>query len=358
MRWPQPSGKTVSVNTATGEIDERLMTTAGRRPPSAGELVVVTGMTGAGRSTAAKELEDLGYFVVDNLPPELLRDVVRLVDESQGPEQPIARRGRRPLRRRSSTSLQANLAPGRDRPAHRRCSSSRPTDDVLVRRQEAARRPHPLQGGGRLLDGLSREREVLADLRGDADLVIDTSDLNVHQLTDTDRRGVRRPRRRPRLQVTVVSFGFKYGIPVDADFVADMRFLPNPHWVPELRPQTGRDADVADYVLGQPGAAEFLDALRAGARGRRRRATSREGKRFVTVAIGCTGGKHRSVAMTEEIGRRLQRRAASRPGPPTATWGGSSARSGPGDVPAVVALGGGHGLAASLSALRLLVDDS
>jgi UPF0042 nucleotide-binding protein len=269
--------------------------------PRRGELVVVTGMTGAGRSTAAKELEDLGFYVVDNLPPTLLRDVVRLVDESRGVEQPIAV----VVDVRSGSffdSLEANLAQG--------ATGRRTTlvfleaaDDVLVRRQEAARRPHPLQAGGRLLDGLQRERVALGQLRSDADLVIDTSNLNVHQLTDRVAEAFGTPDA-VRLKVTVVSFGFKYGIPVDADFVADMRFLPNPFWVPELRAQTGRDRDVADYVLGREGAQSFLDqyvpVLETAAAG-----YLGEGKRFMTVAIGCTGGKHRSVAMTEEIVSRL-----------------------------------------------------
>jgi UPF0042 nucleotide-binding protein len=263
--------------------------------------VVVTGMTGAGRSTAAKELEDLGYYVVDNLPPSLLREVVRLVDDSRGTEQPIAV----VVDVRSGSffqTLQANLAQGATG-RHATLVFLEATDDVLVRRQEAARRPHPLQGGGRLIDGLLREREVLADLRSDADLVIDTTGLNVHQLTDRIAEAFGTPGTM-RLKVSVVSFGFKYGIPVDADFVADMRFLPNPHWIPELRPRTGRDAAVAEYVLAQPGAAEFLDAyvpvLEGVADG-----YLREGKRFMTVAIGCTGGKHRSVAMTQEVARRL-----------------------------------------------------
>lgn len=266
-----------------------------------GELVVVTGMTGAGRSTAAKELEDLGYYVVDNMPPSLLRDVVRLVDESRGTEQPIAV----VVDVRSGSffeTLQANLALGATG-RHATLVFLEASDDVLVRRQEAARRPHPLQGVGRLLDGLTRERAVLADLRSDADLVIDTSILNVHQLTERIAEAFGSPEA-IRLKVTVTSFGFKYGIPVDADFVADMRFLPNPFWIPELRPGTGRDAEVADYVMSQPGAAEFLagyvPVLRGVAEG-----YLREGKRFMTVAIGCTGGKHRSVAMTEEIARRL-----------------------------------------------------
>jgi UPF0042 nucleotide-binding protein len=266
-----------------------------------GELVVVTGMTGAGRSTAAKELEDLGFYVVDNMPPSLLRDVVRLVDESRGLEQPIAV----VVDVRSGSffqALQANLAQGATG-RHTTLVFLEATDDVLVRRQEAARRPHPLQGTGRLLDGLQREREVLGDLRSNADLVIDTSNLNVHQLTDRIAEAFG-SQDATRLKVTVISFGFKYGIPVDADFVADMRFLPNPFWIPELRPGTGRDPEVCSYVLEQAGAGEFLDAylpvLEGVARG-----YLNECKRFMTVAIGCTGGKHRSVVMTEEIARRL-----------------------------------------------------
>ncbi|MCY7394851.1 MAG: RNase adapter RapZ [Nocardioides sp.] len=277
------------------------MTDAGEEGASEGELVVVTGMTGAGRSTAAKELEDLGYYVVDNLPPSLLPDVVRLVDESRGPTQPIAvvvdvRSGS------FFASLQANLAHG---VTGRRATLVflEATDEVLVRRQEAVRRPHPLQGDGRLLDGLTRERVVLAGLRGAADLIIDTSALNVHQLTKRIADAFGSPSATA-LKVAVVSFGFKYGIPVDADFVADMRFLPNPYWVPDLRPHTGRDADVSSYVLAAPGAQVFLDAylpvLTGVAEG-----YLREGKRFMQVAVGCTGGKHRSVAMTEEITRRL-----------------------------------------------------
>jgi RNase adapter protein RapZ len=272
------------------------------RAEHAGEVVIVTGMTGAGRSTAAKELEDLGFYVVDNLPPSLLREVVQLVDESRGHDQPIAV----VVDVRSGSffeSLQANLA---HHALGRRTTLLflDATDDVLVRRQEAARRPHPLQGGGRLVEGLRRERAVLANLRADADLVIDTSDVNVHQLTDRIASSFGTPDQM-RLQVTVISFGFKYGIPIDADYVADMRFLPNPFWVPELRGKTGRSQDVSDYVLGQMGAREFVDRyveLLTGVAG----GYLTEGKRFMSVAIGCTGGKHRSVAMTEEIAGRLR----------------------------------------------------
>ena len=271
-------------------------------PEHHGDLVVVTGMTGAGRSTAAKELEDLGFYVVDNLPPQLVADVVALVDGSRGVLQPIAvvvdvRSGS------FFAGLQEVLAHGT---TGRRTTLVflEANDDVLVRRQEAARRPHPLQAGGRLLDGLGRERVVLGDLRSEADLVIDTSNLNVHQLTDkmAEAFGTEHT---TAMKATVVSFGFKYGIPVDADVVADMRFLPNPHWVPELRPLTGRDEAVADYVMARPEAQEFLakyvDLIRTVVAG-----YLREGKRFMTVAIGCTGGKHRSVAMTEEIAARLR----------------------------------------------------
>jgi UPF0042 nucleotide-binding protein len=269
-----------------------------------GELVVVTGMTGAGRSTAAKELEDLGFFVVDNLPPELLKDVIRLVDASKGPAQPVAvvvdvRSGA------FFESLAANLARGATG-RHATLVFLEATDEVLVRRQEAARRPHPLQGDGRLLDGLQREREVLAGLRGDADVVIDTTALNVHQLTDRIAAEFGTPQT-VRLKVSVVSFGFKYGIPVDTDYLADMRFLPNPHWIPELRARTGLDPEVSTYVLGQDGAEAFVerwvDLIEGVADG-----YLRQGKRFAQVAIGCTGGKHRSVTVTEEVVRRLQGR--------------------------------------------------
>jgi UPF0042 nucleotide-binding protein len=271
-------------------------------PAQIGELVVVTGMTGAGRSTAAKELEDLGYFVVDNVPPELVGAVVRLVDERRGIGQPVAavvdvRAGlffaaltealaqRLPTRRTTLLFLEAD-------------------DDILVRRQEAARRPHPLQGNGRLLDGIHRERKVLEQLRGDAELVIDTTSLNPQDLKAQVAEAFGTPGA-VALQVTVLSFGFKYGVPVDADLMADMRFLPNPHWVPELRVHTGLEADVARYVVERDDAQEFLEryvpVIETIGRG-----YLREGKRFMTAAIGCTGGKHRSVAMAEEIAGRLR----------------------------------------------------
>ena len=264
--------------------------------------MVVTGMTGAGRSTAAKELEDVGYFVVDNIPPELVSSVVRLIDEKQGLDQAVAvvvdvRAGV------FFDTLREELA--REFPSRRTTLVFlEATDDILVRRQEAARRPHPLQGSGRLLEGIIREREVMGDLRGDADVVIDTTALNVHQLKNKVARAFGTPDT-ARLRITMVSFGFKYGVPVDADLLADMRFLPNPFWVPELRDRTGEDPDVASYVKDRPDAQQFLEryvpVIQTVGDG-----YLREGKRFMTVAIGCTGGKHRSVAMSEEIAARLR----------------------------------------------------
>jgi UPF0042 nucleotide-binding protein len=266
-----------------------------------GELVIVTGMTGAGRSTAAKELEDLGYFVVDNLPPDLVGEVARLVDDRFGPGQPIA----------AVVDVRAGSFFGALREQLARGVPGRRTtllfleadDDILTRRQDAARRPHPLQGSGRLLDGVLREREVLQPLRGDAQLVIDTTRLNPSQLKERVAQAFGSPET-TRLQVTVLSFGFKYGVPVDADLLADMRFLPNPFWIDELRPLTGQDEAVSSYVMAQEGAKEFLDRFLALIETVTRGYLG-EGKRFVTVALGCTGGKHRSVAMAEEIASRV-----------------------------------------------------
>lgn len=268
------------------------------------EVVLVTGMTGAGRSTVAKVLEDLGFFVVDNLPPQLFDDAVGLFGENH-----VATKLGIVVDTRSR-ALFAALPEALDK---LRADGARVTiifvdasDDVLVRRQEAARRPHPLRTEGRLLDGFSAEREMLRSLRLGSDLVIDTSRLNVHQLAARIQAAFDDPSRLP-LRATVVSFGFKYGIPVDADMVADMRFLPNPYWVDELRPQTGLDDDVRDYVLSQREAIPFLDQYEA-LLSMLVEGYVRENKRFLSVAIGCTGGRHRSVAMATELGRRLEAR--------------------------------------------------
>jgi UPF0042 nucleotide-binding protein len=263
--------------------------------------VVVTGMSGAGRSTAANALEDLGWYVVDNLPPTVLPEVCTQARENGIHRLAVVLDVRTRSFFEQLPTMFTELTAAGTLPEILFLEA---TDDVIVRRQESVRRPHPLQGDGRLLDGITRERQTLATLRAAADLVIDTSSINIHQLSSRVAHAYG-DASDDQLRVTVVSFGFKNGIPVDADLVVDVRFLPNPHWVPELRPQTGLSTPVRDYVLGQAGAEEFLqrlqELLQVTAKG-----YVNEGKRFATVAIGCTGGKHRSTAMAEEFGRRLR----------------------------------------------------
>jgi UPF0042 nucleotide-binding protein len=267
------------------------------------QIAVITGLSGAGRSTAAKCLEDLDWFVVDNLPPSLIAPMVDLGRLSQGAVSRIACVV--DVRSRAfSSDLRTAIAELDRKGCHPRVVFLEATDDALVRRFDGVRRPHPLQGEGRLVDGIATERELLRELRGEADIVVDTSVLNVHELRakiaaafgDTDAS---------RLQLTIVSFGYKYGLPVDADVVIDCRFLPNPHWVPELRDHSGLEQDVRDYVLGQDKAEEFIDQyvglLRLVSGGYRH-----EGKRYVTLAVGCTGGKHRSVVIAEELAARIR----------------------------------------------------
>ena len=266
-----------------------------------GEFLIVTGMSGAGRSTVANALEDLGWYVVDNLPPQMLRPLLDLANLGGAALPKVAAvvdvRGRdlfdgfpgvaRALREHGSVQVVFLDA----------------ADDVLVRRFESVRRPHPLQGDGTLLDGIRIERTRVAPLREAADIIIDTSGFNVHQLA-TKVNEVFAEEGAARHKLTVMSFGFKYGLPSDADLVADMRFLPNPFWIDELRGSTGLDSEVRDYVLTRDGAQEFLDAYAAALRpvldG-----YQRENKSHSMVAIGCTGGKHRSVAMVEELAARL-----------------------------------------------------
>ncbi|ABW11497.1 RNase adapter RapZ [Frankia sp. Mgl5] len=266
------------------------------------DLAIITGLSGAGRSTAAKCLEDLGWFVVDNLPPALLSTMAELGHRSGGAVSRIAVvvdvRGRAFF-----SDLRAAVEALDSRGMHPRMLFLEASDDALVRRFDHVRRPHPLQGDERVVDGINRERTLLAELRGEADLVLDTTDLNVHELRAKIDAAFGQPRAN-RLNATVISFGYKYGLPLDADLVADCRFLPNPHWVEALRPYTGRDSQVRDYVLAQPGATEFVDQytalLRLVGEG-----YVREGKRYLTLAVGCTGGKHRSVAVAEQLGARL-----------------------------------------------------
>jgi UPF0042 nucleotide-binding protein len=285
--------------------------TADTQPDERGSLdtVVVTGLSGAGRSTAAKCLEDLGFFVVDNLPPELVATMVDLGSRTQGAVTRIA--VVMDVRSRAfSSDLRGVIVDLAERGMRPRVLFLEARTDVLVRRFESVRRAHPLQGDGRLTDGIDAERELLSALRDEADLVLDTSDRSVPQLRreierafalggDLDGPAV--------LRATVVSFGFKYGLPVDADLVVDVRFLPNPFWIPELREKTGESPEVRDYVLAQQGATEFLDTyarileiIGAG--------YTREGKHYLTLAVGCTGGKHRSVVMAAEFARRLSER--------------------------------------------------
>ena len=280
------------------------MTAADARPdpaPHLPELAIITGMSGAGRSTTANVLEDLGWFVVDNLPPALLPTLAELGGRARGDVARIAA-----VVDVRSGSFFADLTEAIAQLAVRgtdpRIVFLEASDEVLVRRHEAVRRPHPLQGEGILSDGIAREREMLRDLRAEADIVLDTTNLNVHELAAKVVQSFEQVS--PGLHVTIMTFGYKYGLPVDADLVLDCRFLPNPHWVPELRPLTGQDQAVRDYVLDQQGARPVLDAyqqvLALVGEG-----YLREGKRYTTVAIGCTGGKHRSVAMAEELVARL-----------------------------------------------------
>ncbi len=266
------------------------------------EVTLVSGLSGAGRSTAAKVLEDLGWFVVDNLPPELIATMVDLGVRARGEITRIA--VVMDVRSRAfSADLRSVLKDLDARGYKPRLLFLEASDAVLVRRFEQVRRSHPLQGDDRLVDGIAAERTLLGPLRDAADLIVDTSTVSVPALRLMLERafGEHVPQA---TRVSIVSFGFKYGLPMDADLVVDLRFLPNPHWIPELREHTGRDADVRDYVLSQEGAIEFVDRyleLLAMVSGGYRR----EGKRYLTLAVGCTGGKHRSVAISEEIGRRL-----------------------------------------------------
>ncbi|WP_204945904.1 RNase adapter RapZ [Micromonospora luteifusca] len=266
-------------------------------------LVVVTGVSGGGRSTVARALENVGYYVVDNLPQALMLDMAELAFKAGG----AARRTAMVLDVRSrafSTDLAGAIRELKERGFSPRVVFVDADDEVLIRRFESVRRSHPLQGDGRLADGIAVERGLLEEARDQADVIIDTSHLNVNQL----RRRIEElfgGEDARRLRVTVLSFGFKYGLPPDADFVLDARFLPNPYWVPELREHTGREEAVSAYVLGQEGADAFVtsyaDLVNATTIG-----FEREGKRYLTVAVGCTGGKHRSVAIAEELASRLR----------------------------------------------------
>ena len=264
------------------------------------ELLVVTGMSGAGRSTVAHALEDLGWYVVDNLPPALLPELALQANTSEISSLAVVvdvRGGK--FFDALSNSLQTLKASG----ISYRLLFLDATDQSLVQRFESTRRPHPLQAKDRIVDGIERERSKLEELRSGADVVIDTSNLNVHQLEK--RIGeIFSAGMLDAIRINVLSFGYKYGIPVDSDLVLDCRFIPNPHWIPELRPLTGLTKEVSNKVLTSEGVSDFVKSY-VGVIRQMMPGYLREGKKYVTIAIGCTGGKHRSVAIAEEIAKQL-----------------------------------------------------
>lgn len=268
------------------------------------QLLIVTGMSGAGRSTVGNSLEDLGWYVVDNLPPQMLGPIADLFTITKTPVPRLAviidvRGGE------FFSELEENLALLGGKAVNVRVLYLEANDSTLVKRFEQVRRPHPLQGDGTILDGIAEERKRLLALRESADVVMDTSDLNVHQLSTKTAEHFSVDSA-VKLQLTVMSFGYKYGIPADADNVADARFIPNPFWNEELRPFTGLDRQVSEYVFAQTGAKEFIDsyakALQPVLDG-----YLRENKHYATIAIGCTGGKHRSVAVSTKLAELLSK---------------------------------------------------
>ncbi|MGZ4709622.1 MAG: RNase adapter RapZ [Acidimicrobiales bacterium] len=268
------------------------------------EFIVITGLSGAGRSQAANSLEDLGWFVIDNLPPALIPKVSELASsEGSSIARVVLAVGTGPYHDEVLPALRALERQG----VRLRIVFLEASTDVLVRRYESTRRRHPLAVDRSLAEAIEAERQLLQPVKEEADVVVDTSELNVHQLRGRmlDLFGADAPE--IGMQTTVMSFGYKHGLPLDTDLVIDCRFLPNPHWVEDLRPQTGLDAPVREYVMGQPVTAEFLDEL-----------TSllelllpayvAEGKSYLTLALGCTGGHHRSVVIAEEVAARLSER--------------------------------------------------
>ena len=263
------------------------------------EVLVITGMSGAGKSTVSHALEDLGWYVVDNLPPAMIANLCEMASQNTNAIAVVidVRGGE------FFDDLTKSLSDLAERNINRRILFVDASDESLVRRFESTRRPHPLQGPDRILDGITKERIQLQEVRSAADYVIDSSALNIHQLeakidqifstaSDLD------------LRVNILSFGYKYGIPVDADLVMDCRFIANPHWIPELRPLTGLDKPVSDNVLSSKNVQDFLEKYQSlfetMAVG-----FTQEGRKYLTLAIGCTGGKHRSVAISEELARRF-----------------------------------------------------
>ena len=268
------------------------------------ELLILTGMSGAGRSTVAHALEDLGWYVVDNLPPALLPSLAEQTLETHAALAVVVdvRGGK------FFDELNNSLAKLKTASVPYRLLFLDASDQALVQRFESTRRPHPLQAKDRIVDGIARERAKLEEIRAQADVVIDSSNLNVHQLEKRTSE-IFAAGMLASLRINVLSFGYKYGIPVDSDLVLDCRFIPNPHWIPELRPLNGLDAPVSAKVLGSEGVADFVKSF-VGVVKQMIPGYFREGKKYVTIAIGCTGGKHRSVAIAEEIAKQLSSTSA------------------------------------------------
>lgn len=278
---------------------------ASTSPADGFEVLLITGMSGAGRSRAADSIEDMGWFVVDNMPPRLLVPLVDMMTSS-GSKSGIHKLATViDVRSRAYfDDLSEVFGHLDDLGVKYRILFLDASDSVLIKRYESVRRPHPLQRGRRLIDGIKEERQLLASIKGRADMIIDTSKLSIHELS-TKLYEALLGTGPTTVSVHIFSFGFKYGIPLDADFVIDVRFLPNPFWVPELRELTGNDKPVSDYVLASAGAKEFLDsfekAIMTAIDG-----YAKEDKHFVTIAVGCTGGQHRSVAMSNALAARLR----------------------------------------------------
>lgn len=273
-------------------------------PADPTEILIITGMSGAGRSRAAATLEDLNWYVVDNLPAGLLRPLTGLVSPDGGVSRLAVVVD---VRSHDFSELISTLDSLRDSGAILyRVLFLECNDTELIKRYESVRRPHPLQGDGRLLDGINAERTLLQEVKARADIIIDTSNYSVHDLAREVRAQVAGEVKTD-VRITVMSFGFKYGLPLDADNVVDVRFLPNPYWVTELRHLTGHDSEVASYVLSQPGAEDFVSKY-SDLIGSILKGYAHDLKPFVTIAVGCTGGKHRSVAIAEAISANLRER--------------------------------------------------
>jgi len=269
------------------------------------DITIITGLSGAGRSAAAKVLEDIGFFVIDNLPPALIAKVAELAG---GPAHGSGRYAFVVDARSGSfvDELGVALAALRESGHRTRIVFLDAADAVLVQRYEANRRRHPLAESGQVSEGITRERVLLEELKGQADVILDTSNLNVHELRDRLRELFAEGDASSGPQVSIISFGYKHGAPVDVDMLLDCRFLPNPHWVDALRPLPGTDPQVRRYVLKQPETGEFLTSLEH-LFALLMPAFAREGKAYLSIGIGCTGGHHRSVVIADELAKTLER---------------------------------------------------